>query len=756
VALGQSLGLYDKVGNDLQMNKASAAQMIYNVLTAQLVQVDANSTVKYLYDSDDSREQSLLTTSLNCFDSGAAVVTWGDAGFSLINLYPQVGAYGVLYRSKDPAIYGMAVALTKVRTQFLSGRFIVEGGVAKFQSVDGTKYNLGGGPGAASMKDLGDKNFHLGFTSGPAFFLNGDEVALSTGLADEYIYYHVGDVTANQSAKLVVAAEVVGLTITNLHSVAIWEAKDYSVPGTGTGNNDATQTKGEHFLYEAGQIAGNKFNGHNFPLDVSNEVDHNAYILKGVDSIDDLAADNVVYVYKNSDKTIRRIDVGTATQAGTVTNVNTADYMRTIGGTTLVTAPYSGLGFKDVNTPGNEGTALLDVYGRIYDFKLGDASKGNFAVVVNALLTKWGVGNVVTYKIVDKTGKEVSYDLSDDDIDKYDLADTTKTGTHVGNVIEYKISGGKLNILSVGKTGKAKDSVNEPRTLITIDGKNLALDSNALVFVGSQKDGYNLGSVKDLRKEFNNDYKYIADSGVVKALAVSPDDAGAQSLFVLINSISPAWDGDEHAESVAGLGFKTSGVLETQTSWIYKGSETLLKNDTTLAKLLETYDSTKTTKDVSGLYPTIVKFSIDENGVLKGTPEVLAEKGTSSDGKILRIGDARVLKSTPENNGSYIIKYTTTSSINAGSIANGGTNLETITTDNFALTENATLFKIDGSSWASYKIRDYNFDLLTQSKIDSGTQESVEAIKYYTFLKSAADIYGYDIVIEQVNYVNYK
>ncbi|MDR2770991.1 MAG: S-layer homology domain-containing protein, partial [Clostridiales Family XIII bacterium] len=145
VALGQNQNLYEDVANDLQMNKASAAQMIYNVLTTQLVQVDTNSLVTLLYDPGDSGTQiprTLLTTGLNCYrDPGAAgekkIVTYNDTKDAKINLIPYVGAYGVLYRSKaDDEV----VALTDVETEFLAGRFYYksDGTADTFQTVDGT------------------------------------------------------------------------------------------------------------------------------------------------------------------------------------------------------------------------------------------------------------------------------------------------------------------------------------------------------------------------------------------------------------------------------------------------------------------------------------------------------------------------------------------------------------------------------------------------------------------------------------------
>jgi hypothetical protein len=151
VALDRNLTLYANVGGEPEMNKASAAQMIYNVLTKQLVQVDANSTVKYLYDDNsgtgyDGIEQTLLTTNLDCSRDpqirGKKIINEGDVDASKINLLPYVGAYGVLYKSNaDDEV----VAVTDVETKFLAGRFVFDeatGDIDYFQGVDGSSYTL--------------------------------------------------------------------------------------------------------------------------------------------------------------------------------------------------------------------------------------------------------------------------------------------------------------------------------------------------------------------------------------------------------------------------------------------------------------------------------------------------------------------------------------------------------------------------------------------------------------------------------------
>jgi hypothetical protein len=664
VALGQSLGLYARVGGEIEMNKASAAQMIYNVLTVQLVQVDANSTVKYLYDTNNVT-QNLLIMNLNCEPTGQKIIDEYDVTASKINLLPYVGAYGELYRSKaDKEV----VAVTNVATQFLAGRFTYftsgpnVGKVDKFQTVDGTNYNLSAAvPGSdrvspedwanqLNAKDSAGAAASTGndrltpylssVPSGSAIFLNGNSLSrtnpLSNDQCDRYFVYDEDSYRENQYAYLIVAVKVSGQTITDLRSVAIWDAES-SVNGS------------EHFLYEAGQIEGKKFNGHDFPLDVNNEVDPSLYTLVGVDSLDDLAVDNVVYVYKNRAKQIVRIEVGTVTQSGTVTNVNATDKTRTIGGQTLYFSPYDGTGKAEVDTAGNEGTALLDLYYRIYGFRLGEASKGNFAVVTGtSKIDSDATGSFkdLQFKLFDKTGKEVVYSVKNpfmyiaDTGAKYKVGHSSApslTSTEsiagvtaaawsgsissafdVDRLVEYKLSGGKLSEIRLGPpiadTATPAGKVDEGAVVITIPNLGQkGLDSGTLVFVADDGE-YSIGSVKDLsKKELTAGFDYImgvgAASNFVKALIVSADNTGAQSVFVMINSISTSANEAGLYNTIKGLSF-TDGRGATAD---------------------EPFDYVNADLSVDTWAP--IKFSVNENGVLRGAIALYEDDATAATAK---------------------------------------------------------------------------------------------------------------------------
>jgi hypothetical protein len=732
VALGQSQNLYAKVANDLQMNKASAAQMVYNVLTTQLVQVDANSTVKYLYDADSNATdeaawQTLLTTSLNCETSGKKIVTYGDAAKSKIDLIPNVGAYGTLYTSKAD---GEVVALTSVGTQFISGRFMFKGNglIDVFQSTDGTKYTLSTD---APKDNVSPSRFAQRFnpTSGAitvpadtktAIFLNGEQTSLSKAQADKYVVEDPDGPTdlgygttsaSNVPYYLTIAAKVNGLTITDLRTVAVWVAK-----------NDGDFIKGDNFLYESGQIDGTKFNGHNFPLDVNNEVDHTGYLITGVDSVTDIAADNVVYIYKNrvTDK-ITRIDVGTATQSGTITNINKADFARTIGGTVLYEAPYSGHGIAGIETAGNEGTALLDIYGRIYDFQLGEASKGNFAVY----LGQQPAFTDIQVKIYDKTGSEVIYTVTDS-ATKARILGTAPwtTPLSVGTLIEYKISGSKISEVvkavsapaPTNVTGKVNSTGTILTTVTVVSPGPPAVTSSAYYLVDSGllvylKDGnsYNLGSIKDL-KDIDNPFLFIegATSKKVGALIVEAGDAGAQSVFVMLNSTSVGWDNGD-IDVVSGLSF-ADGATAGGKSWNYT-------DDRLVSSVLSTYPGYVNGTNNRGRYDMMVKFRIDEAGVLKNAVNLNTLTDKDNPTNPVKIGSYKSW-----NPGGSDGSFSITSTV-------GG--VETL----IAFEANSVLYKVSGGSWTAMRPTAGNF------QADNGTGT-------YTFLKTDLSK-AYDVIIKQ-------
>jgi hypothetical protein len=454
-------------------------------------------------------------------------------------------------------------------------------------------------------------------------------------------------------------------------------------------------------------------------------VDDYGYALAGVNSLDEIATDNVVYIYKNSDKKIARIEVGTETQSGAITNINESDGLRTIGGKVLTDSPYHHSGtWNDLTYINNEGTALLDVYGRTYAFRLGDASKGNFAVY----LADQPSFAAVQTKLFDKTGTEVIYTLKD--TITYNGATNYNPSPTLGinNVlVEYKLSGGKVSELRTGsyiEPGK-KGHVNLSGTILTVKsvtypGRNgdYLLDSNTLVYV---KDGsvYGLGSVKDLLdKDIEEDFQFIVDANkanVVRALIVDTKDAGAQNLFVMINTVTKGSDnaGGE-VDVVNGLSF-ADGRNAAGKSWSY-------------------LDMALRTALGLGRYAEPVKFRIGEDGILKAYNVLSADvlyldsstgittNPTITGAALFSVNDFI----TPGSSGTFTLRL---AAPGAWYGTNAGAQLNYVTFE-----ANTVLYKKDGPNWTAMAPTEGNF------KNDEGNG-------IYTFYKSDPKK-AYDIIIK--------
>jgi hypothetical protein len=820
VSLGQSFLIYNNVSANTQLDKANAAQMIYNGLTVQLVQVDANSTVISLWDDQNSLTRqlprTLLTAGLDCRYVGKKVISYEDARASKINLVPKVGAYGVLYKSnKDNEV----VAVTEVETEFIAGKFAFasNGLPDTFKAIDGTEYNLstqakdmvnylnrGIDPGVSGIYA---GNLVSGSTSGAVYwsdfnyFVNGDDhpgfgldvkdgkgqIAYPTSYPKRYlnntarsssdsVLKNADDSLYSVPSKLIVSAKVSGKTIIELRSVAVWDAL----------------LKGDTFLYAADQIDGKKFNGHEFPLDYNKELDEYGYALAGVNSLDDLAADNVVYIYKNQANKIARIEVGTETQSGVVTNYNPKDAESTVGGKVLGYAPYRGNSFSDVQVVNNEGTALLDLYGRIYDFQLGEASKGNFALIVNYGTDGFTVNSSPIVKLFDKEGKENTYNLTKDAKDDHWATSSADPEKHINyykafsdpdssvtksmrlpKLIEYKLSNSKLSSVSFGKyvenseqfpinsEGSSKwATVNKSGTIIKIykdpassgQTREYLIDSGIVVFTVNNAGDYDLSSLGDIT---DSDLKhplqyYVGSDHKVKALVVHEDDAGAQNVFVMISNITHQTDGTGgEVAQVHGLSF-AKGVTATTETWL---TNVKMGNGTNVAGLTTTLNKLRTDSrfahnlDYPDAVPNyhwfeMVKFRIGDDGVLRADENSVSLLIGDSSGD--RIDNGGMYAPNGNKFGVYFKAFGT------GGKA-GGNNAFYIdyatTPGGISQSNDFAVFDADA---VYYSLNSSN--VWTPGRVSSSTFNGNPADARYIFLKTDPEDFTFDVIIRVPNY----
>lgn len=153
-------------------------------------------------------------------------------------------------------------------------------------------------------------------------------------------------------------------------------------------------------------VSDNKLLGSAFPEDDNGDIDLNAFELLGAASLEDIKADDVVYVYENGDEEIGRVAVGAAVVTGAVTKVSKDQLDVTIDGTvynySAAQLSNNGVDETEANTTflavDDEIEAYLDAYGYIYDYTLTAGSADKYAVVLKTGSTG-GIDNTLQIKL---------------------------------------------------------------------------------------------------------------------------------------------------------------------------------------------------------------------------------------------------------------------------------------------------------------------------------------------------------------------
>ena len=198
----------------------------------------------------------------------------------------------------------------------------------------------------------------------------------------------------------------------------------------------------------------------------------------------------------------------------------------------------------------------------------------------------------------------------------------------------------------------------------------------------------------------------------IKALLVNVDDAGTQSVFVMINATTEGSDGNGgDIDVVKGLSF-ADGTNASDRTWNYI--------DDGLVHTANTADFDLGNN--RGRYDYMVKFKIGEDGVLRSAA---ALSSTQKAGEYIT---GAVLDRTDDpykagSGGTFSLAIAT----------GGGIGYVTFEAD-------AVLYEIDEGSWVALRPNSGNFK---DSDSNSATTD------YYDFLKTDPDDKAYDIIIRR-------
>lgn len=359
-----ALGLFDNVvnGGSAGADRGDVAIMLYNALEQYEVYADKDGATQYkigdattvINGQTVSRATMMSTLIGKKGTTTYKVVSDNDVENALINIRDYLGAAGkVTYKDGD------AIAVGDLKSAFISGDLTTDGKL----DVDGTKYTINDESGAYF-----DANGNVVTTSASvdsvALFRNGQ----ASGTVSVSAIKSVAPYAASEAA-VTLAADISGTTIKKLYSLQMWDAQVAQKVDDG----DLAQiTTNKKLLTVA------------FPKDDNGAIDTEAFILNGVDTLEDIQEDNVVAVYKKgvSGTTIARVDVGTEVVKGTVDKVSGSKI--TIDGKTYKRSTLPNAPTGDTFSAGDAVTIWLDYDGKWFDLEVDEATSGDYALLVSA------------------------------------------------------------------------------------------------------------------------------------------------------------------------------------------------------------------------------------------------------------------------------------------------------------------------------------------------------------------------------------
>ncbi len=539
-----ALGIFKNVeGNKYGAgaNRGDVAIMLYNALDLPEVYADKDGATHYKNGSEQFTINgvvvhgvSMLSTLNKDGSYSYKVVDESDADRALTNMRSYVGVAGKVVTNKD----GDVLAVSDTASTLIAGSFDKDG--TKFTAGDVT-YSVGSKVLASYENEKSSKL--AAATSVVPYFKNGSDAG-TIALAD------LADKNCTISAK------ISGKTITQIWAVMDWSANDKDL----FESVDATNIKNNA-----------KLSGYTFLKDNNGDIDYTKFILEGVDSLDKIAEDNVVYVYADTAKNIRKVSVGTKTVTGewtAYTNGNAdkaATY--TIDGTTYTAhakGAYNDVIDLDGASVGDKVMAYLDYSGKVYEFDLQEGYS-DYAVVLRVaegtVSTDLNTGKTAKIRILTADGEYTTLEVNEKEFGagtatagKLELNNNVKVS--VGDVIKYSTNtAGEVTKIENKTPAVAADSQKITASGY-YDGKAI-VDSAPIFVLSGKKDkdnnkGYSDDNAKVYAKSAMLDTKdvaskYIDKDGRIAVMVVTDADnkiASDDSVYGVITKISHTSDKD--------------------------------------------------------------------------------------------------------------------------------------------------------------------------------------------------------------------
>jgi hypothetical protein len=579
-----ALGLFDDVvnGGATGADRGDVAIMLYNALDCAEVYADGdgktcaksgkNST---LYNGDIISGVTMLGVLNRDGDDDYGIVSSSDADNALINIRSYVGAAGKIYTNKD----GDVLAIGDIKTQFLTGTVNGDGDEL---TVDGTVYTIDDNAlstideyGTISNKENTVDIFTNGLSSG-----DNKYTKTKNGVLDG----------VDKNKSITVAAKVSGKTITNIFSVLEWSKSKTAV----VSESDLATISSKQTLL-----------GYDFKTDDNGDIDYTTFTLTGVDSLDDIAEDNVVYVYADKNDKIRKVEVGTETVTGVIKSFSQGTKKSTGDAGTQATFNIDGTSYKGTNAEPADSTVLedwtlatssklsadnsvdsvkigdtviayLDSTGKIYKFELSETASSDYVMVLESSIATTADGNKID-------GGEVKYT-------------TTNLGTSdIPQLYVYTAKGEALT-LDFAKNASVKDSKGK-----TYTGDDIPAGSVITYSLNSS------GKIKSVTVKASAKYSNVDEKLTAKGYIDGAKVLDSAVIFTVKNDASNALDKsyDDDDADIATL----SSLLDTDEIHVYA---TVTNSKGQIEALV--IDSEVTTDDVYyGVVTGITSIDSDDN-----------------------------------------------------------------------------------------------------------------------------------------------
>jgi len=490
VVKAKALGILDGIKSVMGgANRGDIAEMLYNALSLDIGYVNKDGDWTANSDDEDTPDNMLVRLGSEFME--ADVITGEED--AAINIRGYVGAYAETYWNDDDEIICVVPQST-----FLTGEFT---DMDTFEADD-VEYTFESG----FTYDDGDENSYE--------FYNGEE----------------GDVLVAEDTTYTLAVDISGKKIKDTYSILEWEAS-------------------AGFLFDedyADEIADDQsLAGYDFILDDNDDIDFMEFDWYGAVDLEDIAEDNVVYVYANGDD-IRRLEVGKEVVEGEITKINSDQSKITIDGTA-----YELAGLSEDETAWDELEVedvvefYLDYSGDVFSIEIVDAAEGEqygiILVVQDATTDENPLsGSDAKVKLFLEDGSDEVFDV-DDDIDS-DLVEDGEwiTPAALGCwLVEYGVDeDGVIDYLDLlaNNDDYYAETDGEVTSKGYYDGK--AIDSDAVIFTFDEEDptdedSYGVTTLANIKGDEYDDVDYLVDGKIVAMLISGAGEAEDEVYGVL-------------------------------------------------------------------------------------------------------------------------------------------------------------------------------------------------------------------------------